>query len=234
MPLTAIATPEIYDNLPEAVQQLYGEPDPEGNRIAQIEGLDEHPDKRGLLSAYKSTTAENKLQKQKLSEIQAELSKASAQGAKAKEAASNEYEAKLSAMEAALKEAQQDADNQRQALERQQIMTALDAELQRNNVTSPGLRRAAVAELISRASIKDGEVFVEDGYSKPVSDFIAKWSSSDGADFVSQPTGGGAKPGNGRVTITQEQFDAMPAIERTKFFQSDREAFERLSPSKKE
>ena len=153
---------------------------------------------------------------------------------RAKEAASNEYEAKLSAMEAALKEAQQNADNQRQALERQQIMTALDTELQRSNVTSPGLRQAAVAVLIGRASIKDGEVFVEDGYSKPVSDFIAKWSSSDGADFVSQPTGGGAKPGNGKVTVTKEQFDAMPAIERTKVFQSDPQAFERLSNNKKE
>ena len=229
MPLPAIATPEIYDNLPEAVQQLYGEPDNEGNRIAQIEGLDEHPDKRGLLSAYKTTTAENKLQKQKLSEIQAELTKVSAQGAKAKEAASNEYEGKLSAMEAALKEAQQDAENQRQALERQQIMTALDAELQRNNVTSPSLRRAAVAELISKASLSEGEVVVDDGYPKPVGEFMAAWASSDGADFVSQPTGGGAKPGNGRVTITQEQFDAMPAIERTKVFQSDPNAFERLS-----
>lgn len=234
MPLPAIATPEIYNELPEAVQELYGEPDPEGNRIAQIDGLDDHPDKRGLLSAYKSTSAENKLQKQKLSEIQAELSKASAQGAKAKEAASSEYEAKLSAMEAALKEAQQDADNQRQALERQQIMTALDAELQRNNVTSPSLRRAAVAELISKASLSEGEVVVDDGYPKPVGEFMAAWASSDGADFVSQPTGGGAKPGNGRVTITQEQFDAMPAIERTKIFQSDREAFDRLSVNKKE
>ena len=229
MPLSAIITPEIYDNLPEAVQELYGEPDNDGNRIAQIEGLDQHPDKRGLLSAFDAVKADREAQKQKASKLEAELTKASAQGAKAKEAASNEYESKLSAMEAALKEAQQDADNQRQALERQQIMTALDAELQRNNVTSPSLRRAAVAELISRASIKDGEVFVEDGYSKPVSDFIAKWSSSDGADFVSQPTGGGAKPGNGRVTITQEQFDAMPAIERTKVFQSDPNAFERLS-----
>ena len=234
MPLTAIVTPEIYNDLPEAVQQLYGEPDNEGNRIAQIEGLDDHPDKRGLLSAYKSTTAENKLQKQKLSEIQAELSKASAQGAKAKEAASNEYEAKLSAMEAALKEAQQDADNQRQALERQQIMTALDAELQRNNVTSPGLRRAAVAELISKASLSEGEVVVDDGYPKPVGEFIAAWSSSDGADFVSQPTGGGAKPGNGKVTVTKEQFDAMFAGERAQLYRTDREAFDRLSVNKKE
>ena len=234
MPLSAIITPEIYNELPEAVQELYSDPDPEGNRIAQIEGLDEHPDKRGLLSAYKSTTAENKLQKQKLSEIQAELSKASAQGAKAKEAASNEYEAKLSAMEAALKEAQQDADNQRQALERQQIMTALDAELQRNNVTSPSLRRAAVAELIGKASLSEGKVVVDDGYPKPVGEFMAGWASSDGADFVSQPTGGGAKPGNGRVTVTQEQFDAMPAIERADFYRRDPQAFERLSTNKKE
>ena len=234
MPLPAIATPEIYDNLPEAVQDLYGEPDNEGNRIAQIEGLDQHPDKRGLLSAFDAVKADREAQKQKASKLEAELNKASAQGAKAKEAASNEYEAKLSAMEAALKEAQQNAENQRQALERQQIMTELDAELQRNNVTSPSLRRAAVADLIGKASLSEGKVVVDDGYPKPVGEFIAAWSSSDGADFVSQPTGGGAKPGNGKVTVTQEQFDAMPAIERTQLYRTDREAFDRLSVNKKE
>ena len=234
MPLPAIATPEIYNDLPEAVQQLYGEPDNDGNRIAQIEGLDQHPDKRGLLSAYDAVKADREAQKQKASKLEAELTKASAQGAKAKEAASNEYEGKLSAMEAALKEAQQNAENQRQALERQQIMTALDLELQRNNVTSPGLRRAAVADLIGKASLSEGKVVVDDGYPKPVGEFIAAWSSSDGADFVSQPTGGGAKPGNGKVTVTQEQFDAMFAAERAQLYRTDREAFDRLSVNKKE
>jgi len=234
MPLSAIITPEDYNELPEAVQDLYGEPDNDGNRIAQIEGLDQHPDKRGLLSAFDAVKADREAQKQKASKLEAELTKASAQGAKAKEAASNEYESKLSAMEAALKEAQQDADNQRQALERQQIMTELDTELQRNNVTSPSLRRAAVAVLIGKASLSEGKVLVDDGYPKPLGEYIPAWASSDGVDFVSQPTGGGAKPGNGRVTVTQEQFDAMPAIERTKVFQSDPNAFERLSNTKKE
>ena len=229
MPLSAIITPEIYENLPEAVQELYGEPDPEGNRIAQIEGLDNHPEKSGLLSAYGKVKKNLDDTSQQVSKLQNELTKVSAQSAKAKEAADSESQSRVRDLEGALERALQEADNHRQALDQWQIRAALDAELQRNNVTSPGLRRAAVAELISRASIKDGEVFVEDGYSKPVSDFIAKWSSSDGADFVSQPTGGGAKPGNGRVTITQEQFDAMPAIERTKVFQSDPNAFERLS-----
>jgi len=234
MPLSAIVTPEIYNDQPDAVQDLYGEPDNEGNRIAQIEWLDQHPDKRGLLSAYKTTSAENKLQKQKLSEIQAELSKASAQGAKAKEAASSEYEAKLSAMEAALKEAQQDAENQRQALERQQIMTELDAELQRSNVTSLGLRQAAVAVLIGKASLSEGKVVVDDGYPKPVGEFIAAWSSSDGADFVSQPTGGGAKPGNGKVTVTRDDFKAMNADQRIDFLNKDPEQFKRLTTPQKE
>ena len=229
MPLSAIITPEIYDNLPEAVQELYGEPDNEGNRIAQIEGLDQHPEKSGLLSAYGKVKKNLDDTSQQVSKLKSELTKVSAQSAKAKEAADSESQSRVRDLEGALERALQEADNHRQALDQWQIRAALDAELQRNNVTSPGLRRAAVAELISRASIKDGEVFVEDGYSKPVSDFIAKWSSSDGADFVSQPTGGGAKPGNGRVTITQEQFDAMPAIERTKVFQSDPNAFERLS-----
>ena len=234
MPLSAIITPEIYDNLPEAVQDLYGEPDNDGNRIAQIEGLDQHPDKRGLLSAFDAVKADREAQKQKASKLEAELTKASAQGAKAKEAASNEYESKLSAMEAALKEAQQDADNQRQALERQQIMTALDNELQRNNVTSPSLRRAAVAELISKASLSEGKVVVDDGYPKPVDEFIAAWSGSDGADFVSQPTGGGAKPGNGRVTITREQIKAMNGAERVELYNRDPAQFERLTTSQKE
>ena len=229
MPLSAIITPEIYDNLPEAVQELYGEPDNEGNRIAQIEGLDQHPEKSGLLSAYGKVKKNLDDTSQQVSKLKSELTKVSAQSAKAKEAADSESQSRVRDLEGALERALQEADNHRQALDQWQIRAALDAELQRNNVTSPGLRRAAVAELISRASIKDGEVFVEDGYSKPVSDFIAKWSSSDGADFVSQPTGGGAKPGNGRVTITQEQFDAMPAIERTKVFPSDPTAFERLS-----
>lgn len=229
MPLSAIITPEIYNELPEAVQELYGEPDNDGNRIAQIEGLDDHPEKSGLLSAYGKVKKNLDDTSQQVSKLKSELTKVSAQSAKAKEAADSESQSRVRDLEGALERALQEADNHRQALDQWQIRAALDAELQRNNVTSPGLRRAAVAELISRASIKDGEVFVEDGYSKPVSDFIAKWSSSDGADFVSQPTGGGAKPGNGRVTITQEQFDAMPAIERTKVFQSDPNAFERLS-----
>lgn len=234
MPLPAIVTPETYNDLPEAVQQLYGEPDNEGNRIAQIEGLDEHPDKRGLLSAYSTVKGEREALKQRASKLEADLAKASAQGAKASEAASSEYEAKLSAMAAALKEAQQDAENQRQALERQQIITALDAELQRNNVTSPALRRAAIAELIGRASLSEGKVVVDDGYPKPVGEFMAAWSSSDGADFVSQPTGGGAKPGNGKVTVTREQFEAMPAVERAQLYRTDREAFDRLSTNQKE
>ena len=234
MPLPAIATPEIYDNLPEAVQELYGEPDSEGNRIAQIEGLDQHPEKSGLLSAYGKVKKSLDDTNQKVSRLQSDLTKASAQSAKAKEAADSESQSRVRDLEGALEKALQEADSHRQALDQWQIKSALDAELQRNNVTSPGLRRAAVAELISRASIKDGEVFVEDGYSKPVSDFIAKWSSSDGADFVSQPTGGGAKPGNGKVTVTKEQFDAMPAIERTQLYRTDPNAFERLSTNKKE
>ena len=234
MPLPAIATPEIYDNLPEAVQDLYGEPDNEGNRIAQIEGLDQHPEKSGLLSAYGKVKKNLDDTNQKVSKLQSDLTKASAQSAKAKEAADSESQSRVRDLEGALEKALQEADSHRQDLDQWKIRAALDAELQRNNVTSPGLREAAVAVLIGKASIKDGEVFVEDGYSKPVSDFIAKWSSSDGADFVSQPTGGGAKPGNGRVTVTREEIKAMNGVERVEFYNRDPAQFERLTNSSKE
>ena len=59
----------------------------------------------------------------------------------------------------------------------------------------------------------DGTAFVETGMGpKVLGDYVKSWAASDGKDFVSPPTGGGAKPNEGRTKSTASPLAKVPGF----------------------
>jgi hypothetical protein len=60
---------------------------------------------------------------------------------------------------------------------------------------------------------------------KFIGDYAKSWAASEGKDFVSPPSGGGAKGGNGNAaggkTIAASELEAMTPEAKAKFFKAN-------------
>jgi hypothetical protein len=73
---------------------------------------------------------------------------------------------------------------------------------------------------------EDGTAYVDTGMGpKTLDGFVKAWAASEGKDFVSPPSGGGAKGGNGGgqggKTIAAAELEAMTPEAKAKFFKAN-------------
>ncbi len=234
---------ETLDDVQEEFHSLYTEAD--GKFVLDIEGIDDHPD---VVNLKKSYVAEKSKRQKQGSELQAATKRFAdaeklveqlpedfsldvwnaAKEGKSDDAALTSLRDKMAALrekfDGDLKTLQTENDGLKEAGKRMVIERGLDDLIATSGVTVPAFQRAVRKEMLGRISVDDaGKSFVDSDElgPMPVPDFLKKYLSGEGKDFVAPAKGGGAS-GNDRgaggtgKTLTRTEFEGLNAVLRSK------------------
>ena len=200
MPIKTVV--ETLEGVPEGLHEFYKEAD--DGFVLQIDGIDEHPDVSNLRNAYQRVKHSDKEARQALQDLKQraeslpedfdpKLWKQAKSGELTEGLVSvrKELEGRVSELQSALEE----RDGQLRSMT---VDRALSEALDAANITTPAYRKAATVLL--RDAVKlDGDKVIVDSDMGPLqpTEYVKKWAATDeGKAFVSQPSGGGSKPGN--------------------------------------
>lgn len=189
MPLKTVI--ETTDGLDEAVAQLYVQT--ENGFVLDVEGIDDHPDVKGLKGAYAATKQKVDASKQTQAQLEAQI--AELQKGKPDEAAILKLRQELESERDKLKGELESERAARLSITRDR---ALNEALTGAGINEPAFVKAATAMLGALVKMEGDRPFVDSDLGPvelPV--YIKKWAASEGSAFVTKPQGMGAKSGNG-------------------------------------
>lgn len=203
---------DTLEGLDEAAQSFYVEKD--GAYVLDIEGVDDHPDVANLRNAYQAEKSKRQEQGQKLAEAQSKLEAAEA---KPKEDRTKADDAEIVRLREALEKERDDAIAERDTLKNQVYSLSVDSQLDQAirdaGITQPSFQKAAKVMLKEGVELVDGNPIVStDMGPVPLAEHVKRWASSEGADFVSPPKGGGAGGKSGGSAKSNPMFDAVPGL----------------------
>lgn len=210
---------ETLDGIDDAVKPFYAEAD--GKFILAVEGIDDHPDVANLRNAYGRTKEDREKAKGEAATLKARIAELE-KGAPDTAATQAKIAGLQEQLDAAKAEAGQWQGKYTGVTRDQSLASALQA----SGITNPTFMRAATAMLSGRVKLgDDGSAYVEtDMGPKPLDAFIKTFAAGEGKDFVSPPSGGGAKGGNvgsGGKSIAASELEAMTPQEKAKFFKAN-------------
>lgn len=210
---------ETTDGLDESIAKLYTETD--GKFVLQVEGVDEHPDVANLKSAYERVKADRETIKTERDTLRSKVSTLpedfdpakwdKLKDGKADEAAQiklkDEYEAKIAELTGKLTATQEAA--RKNAIDRD-----LTQELTAAGVTNPAFIKAAQTMLSGNVQVDDGGKALVETDMGPIGlgDYVKRWVSGEGKDFVTAPKGGGAKGGDSGGKSAGPLADKVPGF----------------------
>jgi hypothetical protein len=206
---------ETMDGIDDAFKSLYTETD--GKFVLQIEGVDHHPDVANLKSAYErvkqdkaAVMAERDTFKAKAEKMPEDFDLSAwekAKSGKADEAALIKMRAELEADRDSWKNKAGEAEGK---LSRFAVERDLGDALLAAGITDPGLSQGARAILASQVKTgDDGKAIVESDMGPlGVGDYVKRWAAGDGKAFVTPPSGGGRKGGDGSGQTSDNPWKA--------------------------
>ena len=211
---------ETLDGVDDAVKPFYAESD--GKFVLAVDGIDDHPEVANLKTAYGRTKTDKEAAKQEAASLKAKIAELEkgAPDTAATQAKIASYEAQIEQIKAQASEWQ----GKYTGVTRDQ---SLSQALQTAGITNPTFQKAATAMLAGQVKLgDDGTAYVETAMGpKVLGDYVKSWAASEGKDFVSPPSGGGARGGNGGAqggkTIAAAELDAMTPEAKAKFFKAN-------------
>lgn len=200
---------ESLDGVDDAVKPFYSEAD--GRYVLKVEGVDDHPEVRGLVTA-------NQTNAQKAKERQAKIETLTAQIAELQKGAPDAAatQAKLAQLQELVSAKEAEAGDWRGKYVSVTRDQSLSQALQAAGIVNPTFVKAATTMLAGQVKLKDdGSAYVETVMGdKPLPDYVKSWAASEGKDFVAPPSGGGASGAKGggsagAKTMTRGEFEAL-------------------------
>lgn len=186
---------ETIDGLDEAIAQLYTKTDT--GFILALDGIDDHPDVKGLKGAYAAEKAKRDAAKAKEAALEAQI--AELQQGKPDEAAILKLRQQLETERDKWKGEAETALQRLTAVTRDR---PLNEALTGAGITEPAFVKAATAMLGSSVKMEGDKPFVDSDLGPvDLATFVKRWASGEGAAFVSKPQGGGARSGDGGSAI---------------------------------
>lgn len=223
---------ESLDGVDDAVQPFYTQAD-DGSYVLQVEGVDQHPDVANLKSAYERTKADKKTAAEERDALKAKVAGLPEdfdpkEWEKLKKGGQADPQ-ELVQLRQTLEAERDDWRGKYQDLEGQTrkmtVERTLAETLAAQGVTNPTYQKAAAALLTPKAQLDEkGRAVVDtDMGPMPLADHVKRWVASEGKDFVTPPSGGGAKGndrGAGAKQVTRSEFDGMSQSDRAEFSKS--------------
>lgn len=219
---------DTLDGLDEALQPLYAEKD--GRFYLQVEGVDDHPDVANLRNAYQAEKAKRQEQGQKLADALAKLE------AKPKDDRTKADDAEILRLREALEGERDQWKTKATELEstvyKLTVESQLDAAIRDAGISEPAFQKAAKRLLSDGVKVANGKPVVEtDMGPLGLSEYVKRWASSEGAAFVSKPSGGGA--GGSKPGVARKKPEEMTMQDRAELLKSDPDAFYQAFPHAK-
>jgi hypothetical protein len=209
---------ETLEGVDDAVKPFYAQTD--AGYVLQVEGVDNHPEVANLRNAYARTKADKDAAKALADTLKAQI--ADLQKGAPDTAAT---QAKLAQMQEQLQAAQATANDWQAKYTGVTRDQALAQSLQAAGITNPTFLKAAQVMLAAQVKLgEDGTAYVETGMGpKVLGDFVKGWAAGEGKDFVSPPSGGGARGNDGKTKATPKvvsaaELDGMTPQDKAKFF----------------
>lgn len=223
---------ETLDDLDETTKALYVERD--GEYFLDVEDPDQLPDVSGLKNAYQAEKTKRQEQGQKLAETQAKLDELEAKPKDDRTKADDKEILKLrETLEAERDEWKTKASDLEKQVYTLSVENQLDAAIREAGISEPAFQKAAKRLLSDGVKLADGKPVVDtDMGPLPLAEYVARWASSEGAAFVSKPSGGGAGGGKSGAASTKKPED-MDIQERRDLLTNDPEAFYKAFPQAK-
>lgn len=232
---------DSVDDIPEALKPLYVEDN--GKFVLDIEGIDDHPKVRGVITANRENVKKRDQYKRELADAMAKVSALpddfdpeeyaalKASGGKPDEALQTLRDQHARAIERLTAKFNSDlAAKDGEVLERDSYIdrSVADAGLKTALLdvgVKPGLLDGALAALrpsvkVQRTDKGDRKAIVEtDMGEMDVPSFVKDWAGSKGKEYLApptgpNPTGNNGRNGNGSKTITRKDWEGMTAPDR--------------------
>ena len=205
---------DTLDGLDEATQSFYAEKD--GAYVLDVEGVDNHPDVANLRNAYQAEKTKRQEQGKKLETTQARLAEL-----EAKPNPTKADDAEILKLREALEGERDQWKTKATELEgtvyKLTVENQLDAALRDAGIADPGLAMGAKALLQGKIKVADGKPVAETDMGPiALSEYVKRWASSDGAAYVSKPSGGGAGGSKGGGAGAQKR-SGMSAAEKAAY-----------------
>jgi len=224
---------DTLDGFEEAIKALYAQMD--DKFVLQVEGVNEHPEVINLKTAYERTKADRDTARQERDAAKA-LTKElpedfdAEKWAKLKDGKPDE--AALVKLRQTLEAERDDWKGKFTAAQETARRNALDRDLT-DALTTAGVTNAMYAKAargLLADSVKvsdDGKAYVEtDMGPVNLTEHVKRWASSEGKDFVTQPSGGGSKGGSG--SGPQKKWGELSSSEKVSLHRSNPEEYERI------
>lgn len=225
---------DTLDGLDEAVTKFYAEKD--GKFYLQVEGVNEHPDVVSLKNAYERVKADKATAIEERDAFKAKIQDLpddfdAEKWAKLKDGKPDE--AALVKLRQELESERDDWKSKYETAQDAARRNALDRDLSdalsAAGVTKPSFMQAARRMLADGVQVgEDGRPVVEtDMGPMPLADHVKRWAAGEGKDFVTPPSGGGAKGGNGGASGAKKWGD-MTSSEKVALHRENPEEYERV------
>lgn len=211
MPLKVVL--DTLDDLDEALKPLYAEKD--GAFVLDVEGVDSHPDVANLRNAYQAEKAKRQEQGAKLQDTLAKLAELEAKPKDDRTKADDTEILKLrETLEAERDEWKAKATEYEGQVYKLSVENQLDAAIRQAGISEPAFQKAAKRLLQDGVKLADGKPVVDtDMGPLPLAEYVTRWASSEGAAFVSKPSGGGANGGKpGAAPSKNPLLQAVPGL----------------------
>jgi len=203
---------ETLDDLDEEIKPLYAEKD--GAYVLDVEGVDNHPDVANLRNAYQAEKAKRQEQGEWLQEARQKLDDLEAKPKDDRTKADDKEILKLrETLEAERDEWKTKATDLESQVYQLSVENQLDAAIREAGISEPAFQKAAKRMLSDGVKLADGKPVVDtDMGPMPLTDYVKKWASSEGAAFVSKPSGGGASGGKSGTAKSNPMFEKVPQL----------------------
>jgi len=198
---------ETLDGVDDAVKSFYTETD--GKFVLALEGLDNHPEVRGVITANKANSEKAKERQARIEALEKQLAETGK--AKPDEAAILKMRQDL---EAERDKHKGDADAWQQRYASVTRDRALTEALNVAGIKEPAFVKAATAMLAGSVKMADDKPVVEtDMGPMDLGAYVKRWAATEGAAFVQSPAGGGAMGSKGGGvtgrTMTRGEFEKL-------------------------
>lgn len=225
---------DTLDGLDEAVSKFYAEKD--GKFYLQVEGVNEHPDVVSLKNAYERVKADKATAIEERDALKAKIQDLpddfdAEKWAKLKDGKPDE--AALVKLRQELEGERDDWKSKYETAQETARRNALDRDLSdaltEAGVTKPSFMQAARRMLADGVQVgEDGKPVVEtDMGPMPLTEHVKRWAAGEGKDFVTPPSGGGARGGNGGASGAKKWGD-MTSAEKVALHRENPEEYQRV------
>ena len=211
------------DDVQDELKPFYAEAE-DGAFVLQVEGVDSHPEVKGLKNAYTAEKTKRAEYSGKVTALEARLAEL-----ENKPATTAKDDAEMIRLRAAIEAERDDYKAKYEAAEKRvyglTVETQLDGLIREVGITEVAFAKAAKTMLNQNVKlVNDSPIVDTDMGPVPLPEYVKRWAAGEGKAFVAKPVGGGASGsggGSGGKVISATELEKMSPTDKAAYFKAN-------------